>query len=98
MVARTSIVCSLVLLATLCVSAAPANAQQRACFAETGHCIGGRFAQYWQKNGGLAVSGYPLSDELTEQGRTVQYFERQRFKSATDTTVALIGIVIMASV
>jgi hypothetical protein len=58
----------------------PATAQQLTCFAETGHCIGGRFAQYWQQNGGLPVFGYPLIDELTEQGRTVQYFERQRFE------------------
>jgi hypothetical protein len=36
------------------------------------------------------VFGYPLSDELTEQGRMVQYFERQRFKSATGITIALI--------
>jgi len=80
MVRRTSFLCGLALLAILLEGAAPANAQQRACFAETGHCIDGRFVQYWQQNGGLPVFGYPLSDELTEQGRTVQYFERQRFE------------------
>lgn len=80
MVTRISIRWSLALLAALFASAAPAEAQQRACFAETGHCIGGRFAQYWQQNGGLAVFGYPLTDEMTEQDRTVQYFERQRFE------------------
>jgi hypothetical protein len=80
MVGRTSIFGILALLVSLLVGAAPAQAQQRTCFAETGHCIGGRFAQYWQQNGGLAVFGFPLSDELTEQGRTVQYFERQRFE------------------
>ena len=31
-----------------------AAAQPSSCFAETGFCIGGRFAQYWQQNGGLA--------------------------------------------
>src|ERR1041384_5104110 len=81
---RTSILCSLALLVALFASAAPANAQQRTCFAETGHCIGGRFAQYWQQNGGLAVFGYPLSDELTEQARTGRYFERQRFELHTE--------------
>jgi hypothetical protein len=80
MAGRTSILCSLALLAALFAGALPAQAQQRTCFAQTGHCIGGRFAQYWQQNGGLAVFGYPLTDELTEQGRTVQYFERQRFE------------------
>lgn len=49
-------------------------------FPETGHTVGGRFLQYWQANGGLAVFGYPLTNEVHEQGRTVQYFERQRFE------------------
>src|SRR5262245_31349051 len=80
MVRGTSILCGLALLAALLVGPSHADAQQQTCFAQTGHCIGGRFAQYWQQNGGLPVFGYPLSDELTEQGRTVQYFERQRFE------------------
>jgi hypothetical protein len=41
MVRRTSFLCGLALLAILLEGAAPANAQQRACFAETGHCIDG---------------------------------------------------------
>jgi predicted secreted protein len=68
------------LLALLAAGPRYAAAQANTCFAETGFCIGGRFAQYWQQNGGLAVFGYPLSNELTEGGRTVQYFERQRFE------------------
>ena len=48
-----SILCSLALLAALFAGALPAEAQQRTCFRQTGHCIGGRFAQYWQQNGGL---------------------------------------------
>jgi predicted secreted protein len=54
--------------------------QEQACFTETGKCVGGRFLSYWRQNGGLAAFGYPLSDELTESGRPVQYFERQRFE------------------
>jgi hypothetical protein len=61
-----------------------ATAQASTCFAETGFCIGGRFAQYWQQNGGLPVFGYPISNELTEGGRTAQYFERQRFELHTE--------------
>ena len=69
-----------------------ANAQQQACFAETGHCIGGRFAQYWQQNGGLPVFGYPLTDELTEQGCTVQYFELHTENAAPyDVLLGLLG-------
>lgn len=55
------------------------------CFAETGKCIQGRFLEYWQSHGGLALNGYPLSDErqeLLEDGHTytVQYFERVRME------------------
>jgi hypothetical protein len=70
----------LVLLLVLAAGPRHAAAQASGCFAETGFCIGGRFAQYWQQNGGLAVFGFPISNELTEGGRTVQYFERQRFE------------------
>jgi hypothetical protein len=54
--------------------------------AETGHRVGGKFLDYWQKNGGLAQQGYPISDEFTEksdlngQTYTVQYFERAVFE------------------
>lgn len=56
-----------------------------AFFAETGHTLRGTFRSYWQSNGGLAVFGMPLSEELTERGSdgrdyTVQYFERNRFE------------------
>jgi hypothetical protein len=49
-------------------------------FAATGHTVSGKFLDYWKANGGLAIFGYPISDEFTENGRTVQYFERQRFE------------------
>src|SRR5262249_57046359 len=57
-----------------------AAAQAQSCFPETGHCIGGRFAQYWRENGGLAGFGYPLRGELTQGGRTVPDFARPRFE------------------
>jgi thermitase len=53
-------------------------------FPETGHNLRGEFRNYWMRNGGLAVFGYPLSEEFTEQtpegAFVVQYFERQRFE------------------
>jgi hypothetical protein len=54
-------------------------------FAATGHNLRGRFATYWEANGGLMQFGYPLSEEFTERledGRTytVQYFERARLE------------------
>ncbi len=49
-------------------------------FPETGHSVGNGFLSYWQANGGLDIFGYPLTDEITQNGTTVQYFERARFE------------------
>jgi len=49
-------------------------------FPQTGHNLGGGFGAYWKKYGGLAIFGYPISEEFQEDGLTVQYFERQRFE------------------
>ncbi|MFN3336334.1 MAG: polysaccharide deacetylase family protein [Thermomicrobium sp.] len=54
-------------------------------FPETGHTLAHGFLRYWLRNGGLAVFGYPISEEFDEidpetgQTYTVQYFERARF-------------------
>lgn len=54
------------------------------CFSEVPHCISGRFAEYWQQNGGLPVFGYPISAASEQDvGGTqvlVQQFERNRFE------------------
>src|SRR4051794_32070648 len=81
---RKGAVLLVLLLALAAFGPRYAAAQAQTCFAETGFCIGGRFAQYWQQNGGLPVFGYPLTNELSEGGRTVQYFERQRFELHTE--------------
>jgi methionine-rich copper-binding protein CopC len=55
-------------------------------FTQTGKRVGGKFLEYWRKNGGLAQQGYPISDEFTEKSPldgkeyTVQYFERAVFE------------------
>jgi|GEM_PF-3068440 len=55
-------------------------------FPETGKTLGGKFRVYWEKNGGLAQQGYPISEEFEEKndldGKTyrVQYFERAVFE------------------
>jgi hypothetical protein len=49
-------------------------------FAATGHSIQGDILRFWQAEGGLAIFGFPLSEELTEDGHTVQYFERARLE------------------
>jgi hypothetical protein len=55
-------------------------------FPETGKRLGGKFLDYWQRNGGLAQQGFPISEEFTEvsplNGKPylVQYFERAVFE------------------
>ncbi|HYF62992.1 MAG TPA: hypothetical protein VD886_09295 [Herpetosiphonaceae bacterium] len=52
----------------------------------TQHGLRGAFLEFWEKNGGVDVFGYPISDELQEvlpedeSYHTVQYFERARFE------------------
>jgi len=59
-------------------------------YKETGHNLSAGFRNYWTKNGGLAVFGFPLSEEFAEASptdgviRTVQYFERARFEYHPD--------------
>jgi hypothetical protein len=68
------------------VRTANANYPGGLYFPETGHNLRGKFKEYWERNGGLAVYGYPTSEEFTElnfdDGKTyvVQYFERNRFE------------------
>ena len=43
---------------------------------ETGHYIKGPFLAYWQKMGGYAVFGNPVSEPYTQNGLQVQLFEQ----------------------
>lgn len=62
----------------------------RTFFAESGHSLGGAFRGFWEGRGGLAVFGFPISEEFSEtntvdgQTYTVQYFERARFEFHAD--------------
>src|SRR5205085_12244632 len=57
------------------------------CFVQTGYCLHGRFLLAWRVSGGLAQFGYPVTPELTEDGRTVQYTERARVELHGDTVL-----------
>jgi hypothetical protein len=74
--------------------AAPARAQatpRTRCFSETGYCVSDPLLRYWERNGGLAVFGFPVSEqrEETVEGRTipVQWFERDRLEIQLDGTI-----------
>jgi len=75
----------LALAALLPLLATPAAAQSdQRCFQATGYCISGAIRGYWERNGGLAVFGYPITPQRVEtvEGRTipVQWFERDRLE------------------
>src|SRR6478672_4469368 len=57
-----------------------AAAQDSRYFSATGHTVAGRFLSYFDTYGGVQIFGLPISDKVTENGRAVQYFERQRFE------------------
>jgi murein DD-endopeptidase MepM/ murein hydrolase activator NlpD len=56
------------------------SSPQRYYFPQTGHSLSLGFKRYWDTHGGLAIFGYPISEEISEGGYTVQYFERNRFE------------------
>ena len=49
-------------------------------FVETGHNLQGEFRQYWEQSAGLALLGYPISEQLNDNGLLVQWFERGRLE------------------
>jgi hypothetical protein len=70
------------------------NTPTRRYFPETGHTLQGEFKNYWERNGGLNIFGFPLSEEVRQQlsdggTYTVQYFERARFELRGNNTVML---------
>ncbi len=72
-------------LTVLLLSSNTTHAQSgQRCFPETGHCIAGRIREFWDRNGGIAVFGLPVtaqrSEQLEGQVRQVQWFERARLE------------------
>lgn len=49
-------------------------------YIQTGHNIFGGFRKFFETYGGIDIFGYPRTEELTEDGMTVQYFQRARFE------------------
>ncbi len=73
------------LFVLLAAPAPGAQAARQRCFPETGFCASGAILDYWERNGGLPVFGYPISGETIEtiegswSGPT-QWFERDRLE------------------
>lgn len=83
---RVSLWVALLALCTLNLLAPPTQAApNERCFPETGYCISGAIRSYWERGGGLAVFGYPISpvQQETVEGTwtgPVQWFERDRLE------------------
>jgi hypothetical protein len=64
----------------------PTHAPDSRFFSETGHTLTRPFRAYWERHGGLAQFGYPITDAFEQvssaAGRayTTQYFERARLE------------------
>ncbi len=63
------------------------NKPQHRFFPETGHSVHFAFLEYWEREGALDRFGFPISEEVSENGRTVQYFQRARFEYNPDPPV-----------
>ena len=96
----TALVALLVFTLTLTIfgpTTASANQTVR-FYAATQHSIGGAFLKFYDRYGGIKLFGYPISDEVMENGRPVQYFERQRMEyhkehagTANEVQLSLLG-------
>ena len=70
-------------------------------FAVTHQTLCGLFLDFWQRYGGLEIFGYPLSGEIQENGRTVQYLERAKLEyhpESTDPDWRVVGELVGRSV
>lgn len=76
-------------LAAVLVAPGQAAAQ---CFSQSGACVSGRFAEYWEQHGGMPVFGVAIAEAAPETGsldgepRTTQWFERNRFEHHPENT------------
>jgi hypothetical protein len=66
--------------ATPFAHASPLGGTASTYFKETSHNLSNAFKNYWEQHGGVAIFGFPISEEFSEGGHTVQYFERARFE------------------
>lgn len=80
---RLALLILVLTIASVMPLGASAQTSQR-CFTETGLCISGRIREFWEKNGGLRIFGFPISAQQTQtiEGRSIQVqsFQRNRLE------------------
>ncbi len=57
-----------------------AQAETKVYFKETGHWVTDEFLIYFRTYGGLAIFGYPITEQFIAEGSTVQYFQKARLE------------------
>jgi hypothetical protein len=71
---------SLVLMLMLMPLSLQAQTEPVQYFPETGHTVRSEFLDYFNQHGGLRIFGYPITEQIILNGRTVQYFQRARLE------------------
>ena len=61
-------------------------------FPETGFAIRGEFLRYFETHGGLELFGYPVTQEIEENGFQVQWFQRARMEWHPELGVVQLGL------
>lgn len=56
---------------------------------DAGHNLAGPFQAFYDANGGASIFGKPITEQLTEDGLIVQYFERARLELHPDGAMTL---------
>ncbi|MEI7768370.1 MAG: hypothetical protein WCI67_00195 [Chloroflexales bacterium] len=99
---RWTVALTLLALLLLLGAMPPAVGQAQAgkvYYPQTGHYLGGAFRSFWESRGGLAIFGFPISEEFVQKsdGRVVQYFERARFELVGSGSGAFVGLGLIGS-
>lgn len=64
-----------------------------AYFPQTGHYVRFAFLDFFKSRGGVGIFGYPRTEEMDENGKTVQYFQRARFEFVKEKKEVVLGLV-----
>ncbi|HWE63282.1 MAG TPA: hypothetical protein VHB98_16320, partial [Chloroflexota bacterium] len=73
------------------------NLPSRHYFPQSHHIVGGAFLYFFNKYGGVAVFGLPITEPFLENGQLVQYFERMRLvQTRTVVAVSALGTQVTA--
>ncbi|MBN1890155.1 MAG: hypothetical protein JW850_19310 [Thermoflexales bacterium] len=57
-------------------------------FPDTGHNVRGEFLRFFNENGGVDIVGQPLTGEILQDGRQVQYFQNLRLDAYPENSTS----------